>query len=349
MVKQLIDIRQIDTGFLFNDPLRGEEEEWEQWYEGDFTSLFPEPTINNGGKLHSAADRIEVPLHGVSSDYFRNTTWADRPSIATKSPEMQAFLDQNQERVFKVVERSLRSWSIFGIGIVLTHEDGSIIEINPRNYYRVGPIQDPDELVGHIVVHTWYEPDSVNEMLNPQAFANRIHNRAIVIRYSPKLGINTSQLYALSGEIVLGEALEEERPAGITAFCTYGNGYSWYSQAKSTAAAFMTRLTNNNRVLNRHDNRVRILPEGTLPAPAEGDTRSEQERLNAQREEVDPVLFVGNETRIVAGELGQAAQYNDEQVFLEYLADQWNMITGIPPGGTRRITRQKRWSVIRVC
>ena len=325
----VVSLDQFGPGFQFVFPRVTAEERWDKWYNSDFASLWPEPSIDNGLKLiKEQGDLITMPLFQIASDFYTEATVSERPAVSTDSEELRVWLEDNETELYKAIRRGVRKWSIKGRLILATHDDGTLREVDPTAYFRVGSFEDPDDLVGHVIAYRYYEYDEL-ELKSP--FSYRHPNRVRVIKYAPEQNINTVQVFGFAGHVI-GEPMTGLEPAGISALCVGGDGDSWYGDAQRVAAQFMIRLTNNQRVLNLHDNRPLLLPQSILANNAPGDTRTNTQRLQAFRELISPVVTYHDEDKVGSiGVVGKDYALVEARESLFQLATLYYLISGLPP------------------
>ena len=326
MADGLTSVDQFTTGLVFQFPRVERYEAWQDWYDGNYGALYPEPSINNGRNLLGEHDYIEPRIFKMVSDFYKDGTIAERPAVTADSPEFTAWFEENGERFFNGVERGVSTWSIFGWSVLVTHEDGTIENVHPSAYFRIGQLYDPDESVGHVIAYRYFEHENIHDFQPNQV---NYPNRVRIIKYVPSEGINTVQVFAMDG-FVIGAPLTPPEPAGITALCTAGKDDGWYDDAQDVAAAFMIRLSLNQTALSRHDNRATLVPPGLLKSYSPGENMTPTEQLAAFNKLVRPVIEADPQGGDV-GTIGEATAFPDEADHVEYLAQMFYLASGIPP------------------
>lgn len=217
-------------------------------------------------------------------------------------------------------------------------DDNKLQAVKAYNYFRVGSYDDPDEVVGHIIAYVYYEPTKPNDLLDPHAYKSP--NRIRVIKYKAETDtepeINTTQTFIFSGDEVsigtIGEPITPLEPAGITALCVLGQDDSWYDDAKRVVSQYMIRLTNNERVKNKADNRPLVVPNNITIASVykTGENKTIEQTLTSIRDETDPIIGIDPTYSGNFGFIGDNFDFASEQAGLEYLAQLGYIISGLP-------------------
>ena len=330
MADGIYDIeKQFVPGFMYNFPRVQAEEQWDQWYDRNYDTLLPSPTRANGLTRFKRSDLIRVGLFRWSSEYYQDALIGDQPTMTTDTPALEEWYKTfAEEQLMKALERAARWWSIKYRGVLVTHEDGTVIEINPSSYFREGQYYHDDEITGHVIAHRFFRPEGHQLLVpNQRQFPNYVR----VLKYAPDRGINTVQTFRMEG-LVQGNPVDEKRPAGITAIRTFGDGTSWYPDAQDVAARFLIRLTNNDRMLNRADNKVQFLPQGAQPDRKAGDRRTAQEQFDVYRDTTDPIMEVPGDTILrLTAQIDRLDQYSADASHLKDLLQQYYAACRLSP------------------
>ena len=136
MAEGLRSIDQIGPGFLWNFPRLRDELNWERWYNGQFDSLFPPATIDNGLSLLAWDDIIKINMPRVFSKFYEDAILSERP-VVTGSEAVIAWLAENGMQVWERIGRAVQQWSVFGLGVLTSYEDGTLRHIGSPNYFRL--------------------------------------------------------------------------------------------------------------------------------------------------------------------------------------------------------------------
>lgn len=251
----------VGEGYVVNFPEIGEQERHVEWYKGEFTSMFPEATVNNGLKLFdTTTDLIRLPVFSTTSNFYSAAALAESPSISTESLEAKAWIKDHKAMIEKSLERGARRWSVHGTAII-TAEDGFIRALDYDDnaiYLRVGERDRPDTLVGHVLLYPFYMPQEEGEEL--------VHNVNVPnrIRVEKFFGDNgTLQTFHFDGHTI---GVPVEGDAGrlsaspITAFCVAGDGDTWYSRLDSIGSMLLIMISNIHGTIMRFENRPVYLP-----------------------------------------------------------------------------------------
>ena len=177
----LNDIEAFGPGYHFNFPEVAQQESYRDWYNQQYGTLLPAPTIDNGLKLFDSTDIIRASIFKMTSDFYASAVLSEPPAHSSESEEAIAWLMQNSASLDRALRRGTFYWSIHDLG-VWTAEPGFIRAIDPNAYFRVGERDQPDALVGHIIAYRYREPESEDERLN--AGIINIPNRIKVIKVS---------------------------------------------------------------------------------------------------------------------------------------------------------------------
>lgn len=326
----LVSFDQFAPGLFLNFDRVRRERNYQNWYAGDYTDFFPPPSIDNGFKLHNIKDRIIYPFHKIASQFYTDAAIAERPVVTSDNDQLQAWWDENEAYVYRILEDATREWSITDRVVFITHEDGTFEFAASPDYYRIGEYYDPDTRVGHVLVYLYREYTEA-ELKNPSF--TYLFNRARVLKYHPEENINTVQIFEYSDTGYFGAQIGPTENAGITSITVAGRGDSWYGDSRDVVARFMARLTNNDRALNRSDNRPLVLPSSLLSTyNPEGDPMTPTQKLKNITETVNPVVSgpSASEGNPYMGTIGEAYQYPDEQDLLEYLGQLCYLVAGVP-------------------
>ena len=326
----VISIEQFNTGYDTRSPQKDEQANWQNWYDSIWTSFFPDPTVDNGYKLFKTNDLIEANLFKVASQFYADAAMSEGPAMSTEVPAIQEWFEENKSRIIRMLRKAIEDWSIYGTAILATHLDGTIVNINPQHYYRVGNVYDIDSLTGHIIAPKYYQPTPSEERTGQ--FNNMVPNRIRVTKYSPLENVSTVQTFILEGTVI-GTPVTPLENAGITSLITAGEGDSWYKEAKDVGARYMIRLTNNLSVLNRIDNAPELYPVDITNSSDPADTRTPQERVDAFREGVRRIITVSsNRTdNIPFDSLMKDSPVDAEANLVEYFQQLFHILSGVSP------------------
>ena len=100
MAEGLRSIDQIQPGFLWNFPRLREELNWERWYRGQFDTLFPPASIDNGRSLLAWDDIIKINMPRVFSQFYEDAIMSERP-VVTGTEAVIAWLAENGMQVWE--------------------------------------------------------------------------------------------------------------------------------------------------------------------------------------------------------------------------------------------------------
>lgn len=285
-----MDYFRQDASFYF--PQREEELRWAAWYNNNYTSLLPTSTIENGGKLFAAADRINLPMFKVASDFLANAALSELPSYSVDDEASQEWLDDNFAMIHRTLRRATVYWSIADRAVFVA-EPGVIRAVEPYAYFRVGEPDLRDNLVGHILAYPYYEKTPQEQL---QSQTQYVPNRILVQRFSIPDNINDQTVYELNGSII-GRVLSGPERTAITAVCIAGGGNGWYQGVKDVAARLILQMSNIDAEINRWRNRPwyvtpNLIDAVTRQLEALGQTNTPTALFAAARALTMPVIGV---------------------------------------------------------
>lgn len=243
-------------------PQQAEEQRWFEWYHGNYNNLLPPDTLDNGGSLFADADRVDLPLFQVASDFIGNAVLGELPGYSAATNTAENWLKENYSMIDRALRRGVRYWSVADRAVFVATSEGVIRAVDPTYYFRVGNEDDRDRLVGHIIAYKYRERQE-NERFSHNIY--RTPNRMKVTRFfRSEFGDVISDVthYELTGN-VLGRIVKTE-PSDITAICVVGSGNGWYSGAADVAGRIILQLTNIDITFNRFRNKAQYLPAGFL-------------------------------------------------------------------------------------
>ena len=334
MAEGLRHIDQIRPGFLWQFPRLQQELNWQRWYNGQFETLFPPATIDNGRKLLAWDDIIKINLPRVFSQFYEDAIMSERP-VVTGADALIAWLAENGMGVWERIGRGVQQWSIKGTGVLVSYQGGMLRYVDSSNYFRVGDFADDDLQVGHVIAYPYYQPDRAEDLNNPTL----VHppNRIRVVRYAPAENVNDVTTYLFSGSSpdgyggVVGAVSEARKPAGITHLATFGYNDSWYQDARDLMARLMLRLSLGDLEINRFLNRMTMVPPGILAdLRGRGDKRTDTEIYQAFTVLVNPVLSDDGESGQI-GRVSEDLSTEEHARMVELIGNLLMMTTGVPP------------------
>ena len=113
---------------MWNFPRLREELNWERWYKGQFDTLFPPASIDNGRSLLAWDDIIKINMPRVFSQFYEDAILSERP-VVTGTEAVIAWLAENGMQVWERIGRAVQQWSIFGLGVLVSYQDGTLRHI----------------------------------------------------------------------------------------------------------------------------------------------------------------------------------------------------------------------------
>lgn len=247
------DPNAFGTGYHYQFPELTAQEEYRAWYYGNFATLLPPSTIDNGFALFNESDRIDVPVLKIASDFYAAAAMAETPASTSDQESVQQWIKENVAMLDRALRRGAFYWSIHGLG-VWTAEEGYIRAVDPLAYFRIGEEDQEDALVGHIIAYRYRETEDEGERLvHSQEEPNRVKVMKLIGETS------TVQTFAYDGNIIQ-EALTGIEQSPITAICVAGTGDSWYGSVRTLVSGIISSLTNIDVSINRFTNKPVYIP-----------------------------------------------------------------------------------------
>ena len=123
-------------GFHFNFPLVQDQLNWQEWFDNNFATLLPMPSVDNGLKLITLTDLIKIPLFRMASNFMRDAVIAEIPAASADDQVATDWLIENMAMIDRALRRGTRYWSVLDHG-VYTAEPGIIRAVDPGAYFRV--------------------------------------------------------------------------------------------------------------------------------------------------------------------------------------------------------------------
>ena len=307
------------------------EQRWKEWYSGNFTSLFDQPTIANGGRL--VGNPQGIPIFQIASDFAAEAAYAEGPSFSADDPAVNEWLEENYYALDKAIQRAVRHWSIADVA-VLSAQPELVEAVDPIYYFRVGSPDQPDKFVGHIIASRYIER-SAPEQLLPEI--KTTPNRIKVVKFRD--GVGYEQVLEYHPNIV-GQPLTPLRISPIKAICVSGSWNSWYSGIRNLAAQLLTGMAVQNLQLNRYANRITYVPVQALDGIrddvtlASGTRPTAQAVMSAFKELPYPVVGLtpgpdGNYD--VPPESVYSEDFQSREAFLDRLWDTFYLASGTSP------------------
>ena len=372
---ELISMRQAQEGLLFLFDRINREYEWEALYEGDFSRLFggDAPTSGDDPQIASRPrnDTIEnakaffpdrrdirtVNLFKLASEFYQRAVLSERPNITSQDPNMTKWLEENVEDIYRTLERAVRLWSVKDKLILLVDADGTLMAIDPSDYFRVSKPYNRESLVGHVIMTRWYDPLTEGSLLTP--YTHRYPNRITVIRMSevPEEDVEyndvttyeftPSQLTGRVGQKVTansqGRGYEAKgvvagpEEANIKGILVVGDGQSWYPDVERVAETYFLQLSNTFRLFNIDSNRIQWLPQDALGPRVSGKDKNDvQARADEFRKQIRPVV-VSQGAEGKPPSLDNFNPLGEYMEFVSYLEELFRKGAGVPEDAWKRI------------
>ena len=225
-----LTINDIRTGLIFNFTRLTNEEQYQQLYHNNLSSLFQGPKTDINGLSMLGEEGIKDI---VKINWFRRITETLVDSMFSEPPR-----GLDSELVSKMANASRWS-SMKGVG-VLAAERGRIFDVDPSLFF---PLFDSNKkfIVGSLITHLFhhgpYSPNQLPNMLEATICTDDIKKRLV---------------YNFSGQQLNELVLEEESP--VCGVYTFGKGFSDYVDVIPILKELMIRFTLFSKVLNRHSN-----------------------------------------------------------------------------------------------
>lgn len=331
----LVVVDQIRPGFSFRFPRLDAENQYDSWYNGEFSTLMPPRTVNTGYKLFEPGELVRYNVLRIFSR-TQGFAIAGRPPLYSSMDEATLqWLRDNMGMMWRRYQAAVDQWSRKRRGVVVAFEgrDGappSMASQKTQHYFRGGSEEDEDDMVFHVIARPFLQRREADLLNTTTALPD---NMLEVYEYQPSIEHNVHKLFEYSGGTV-GELVLEE-PGGILAISTFGDGDSWYGDVREIAAQIMIMTTNGMVDLNRYNNAPLGVPVGSyLPRPgvAPEDTSFQKELQNLP-EEVRPVLGLpeGTAGADLALSIRSEPAFEARMSQFELLLAAMTLQAGVPP------------------
>ena len=245
------------------------EEQWQEWYEGRFNSLFLQTaTLENSlGILKSKEDVIILNLFKATSDFYASALIAESPSITSDSEAQQAWLDEKGRMVEMrwALRQAAMQWSVKDRFVLMADiVDGQphIQAIDPSAYFPIVLPHNPNKVIGHLLAFVWFDYENAGEF---QATEQRRPNRITFIKYSEGYPgylepINEGQVHRLDG-FVVQEPIGEPYTPTITGVWQAGVGQSLYPTMAPIVRDIALKITQQSIILTKQASPHLIVPD----------------------------------------------------------------------------------------
>ena len=304
------------------------------WYNGDFNELFSKtPTIDNALKTFDFTNMYKFNLFKIGSDAFANAALGEYPILQSENPQIDEWFKNGPELMMqRAIRQAARDWSIYGRSAIIVQR-GIVINIPATDYIRVGELTQPDELVGHMIAHRYYErlpSETVRDAMT------RAPNRLKLIRYAPKENINDSTIFEFHGQGltgVVGRIIEGPVPAGIEAIATIGTGESWIERAKEAAELAMIEAIFSSVITHNNWNPITLVPAQIHETPSLNEMpKTTVEILADLRTMLRPVLAMPSQPNPVeVGEINTTGDSGLAQANFDNAMNMFAMAAHLPP------------------
>ena len=88
-------------------------------------------SIDNGRSLLAWDDIIKINMPRVFSQFYEDAIMSERP-VVTGTEAVIAWLAENGMQVWERIGRAVQQWSIFGLGVLVSYQDGTLRHIGSR-------------------------------------------------------------------------------------------------------------------------------------------------------------------------------------------------------------------------
>ena len=335
MINSMNDIR---TGATLDLSELVERARYGNWYNGGRDGLFDNPkTVDNALLLIQLENMYYPNLFQIGSDTYTKGVLSEYPTLSSDNPRVKEwFEDGMRSTVLKVLRRMVRDWSIYGRGVLIV-QDGELVNVPASDYIRVGRVEMPDSLVGHLIVRPYYQKVEGEALTDPSVHSP---NRLQVIRYSELENYNDAAIYEFSGNYgqgVVGRILEETSEANITAFVTVGDATSWYGKAKEAVESATIELCFLHSMSHRAFNKILLVPSSTQSSTSKNNVVGDdappdvERRVETYSEQRRPILPVNSADKISIEQIGQDFKADIMQANYDTAMDWFYTASGLPP------------------
>lgn len=246
---ELTSLEQVVEGFNWNWSRLSREREWEEWYEGDFDSLFSgTATDDNGMRVFDPNQVVHLGLFRAIAEFYWAALMSERPSVTSEDEARQNWLDEYLEKIWIGLDKAVEWWTYKGRAVIMVTEQMDVIPVDPSFYFPIRAEYDQEQVVAHLLAYTWHRQESDTFL------KNAVHpNRIRLVKLDPEIDDGGTVEHRLFHGQTIGE-LQETENAELLGIFTAGNGSSMFSRMRDPMRALMVRYSALTRTLNRHSN-----------------------------------------------------------------------------------------------
>lgn len=304
---------QLTTGWQMEYLRYNTEMAWESLYNGNFQVMSQgvEATIDNGLTVIDFSEAMWINWFWVASKFYQDAFTAERPTVTPQKSE-EVF-----EPIWRAIRRAVEWYSVKGRVVLIQKKDGTVTAVNPSFYYPIRAKWDAELTIAHALVYRWTEPQK------QIIYEHRVPDRARIVKFDKKLGINTVENYVLEGTVI-GEKLSEEE-SDIENIYVFGEGErdTFYPALVPLVFELTIREAYESRLLNRHSSPIAIVPPNAGLVGPDGNSR-----LDPKGNTVEYEADTGTNK---FGYLTWEGHLVDNREKIERLVRNIHLITGVPP------------------
>ena len=258
----LYSIAQLDRGFPYGSiPRIRAMEQYARMYAGDKNAILSEVRDNvvTGRSLIETTDIKNINIGDIVSGYYTDAIMGSGLIVSSeKEGEIDRYNNEIRARLIRVAYRALKKDSWGGLSGIEVYNDGTIVDLDPRELFIISPIEDNDETSIFVTFRPYYEPASENDAIQLPV-TSHVANRATLEAWDPQTGQSIFWVCHFDG-LVLGDVIEPPRPANIGAIVRIGHNDSFYPGIKDTWAAILIQSTIVQMMVNLDASRPEFYP-----------------------------------------------------------------------------------------
>jgi len=174
---------------------------------------------------------VRVPMFSQCTSFHRGGTLGVPPVFLSPNAARQAWLDLNKDEIYKALLRAFKHWPETGnfvLAVERTPAGLYLRDVDPRNYFKVVDIRNPENVVGHVLAWPWRQ---VEPQVDLQTHHAQPDDRLTVVKLAPDFGVNerTEYEYSAGG---IGQALAHSAPSEFVWVAQFGQDRSLYEGAE---------------------------------------------------------------------------------------------------------------------
>ena len=104
----LRSMTQWGTGQLTSLQAITDRQQWRQWHDGDLTTIWPTPTLDNGGLLYRPSEVQNRNLLKAASDFYADAVMSEPPTATSTMGPFDGWWRRSSDYVIRNLRRACR-------------------------------------------------------------------------------------------------------------------------------------------------------------------------------------------------------------------------------------------------